>query len=233
MAWGALIVGFLHGFQSITNGLIVSLGFSVTGAGTVIAKSQGIALFAIPFVSVLDNWLGGGAVMLITSLLALGGSSIMTLATFIELSKVFHVIAVFCLSLAGSFAPVIALSLLPKNVRKIGKSYGVLDSLKSIAQISTVFSLGVIRTAAGFQGATVFTSLGMCVVVALAIQTERSFVSMSPDLRVTFNTEKNTEVTFNTEKSTEKRVSFSTETSFSVNSEKSVSVSTETNDRAG
>jgi len=171
LVWGALAVGLLHAFQSVTNGLIVFYGHSAAEAGRICAENQAIALLALPFVGVLADLVGQRPVLAVLASLLLVGGGILGLDS--APSEAAWRTALFICAITGVVAPTLALSLVPANTRAVGASYGVLDSLKSLSQAVAMLLIGALRTAGGFPYALAFLAPGIGAVAALTLLVAR------------------------------------------------------------
>jgi hypothetical protein len=175
ICWGAVAVGVLHAFQSVTNKLLVTIGLSIKEAGQKNAWYQFVALVVLSIAG-----LGGGLfekssrgssklVLLLTSLVAFSSSIVVTVEMGSELPYIVWDMALMVLSIVGVLAPVLALALIPDYATEPAKAYGVLDGLKNVCQFVVVLVIGKVREEGGFFGAMVAVSAGLGILVLLAV----------------------------------------------------------------
>eukprot|EP00930_Biecheleria_cincta_P035559 TRINITY_DN24453_c0_g1_i1.p1 TRINITY_DN24453_c0_g1~~TRINITY_DN24453_c0_g1_i1.p1 ORF type:complete len:517 (+),score=65.92 TRINITY_DN24453_c0_g1_i1:87-1553(+) len=182
ISWGALMVGILHAFQSVTNSFLVWQGISATAAGSVCAANQSAALLFMPCISVLAKFAGLRGLMFFTSLLTLCASIVLSVAGSVASSSACLSIAchgaLLVFALSGVTAPILPLTLIPSNTKMLAKSYGMLDSFKSLCQVACMLVIGIMRRGGDFQCALVFTSAGLGVAtVASALLLSKLFPS--------------------------------------------------------
>ncbi|CAE8596900.1 unnamed protein product, partial [Polarella glacialis] len=72
----------------------------------------------------------------------------------------------------GVLAPVLPLALVPSNSRSLGRDYGFLESLFSVAQIFFIFAIGVLREwdeFDDFHSVLVFVTAGFGISIILVL----------------------------------------------------------------
>mmetsp|Transcript_54297 Transcript_54297/g.151120 ORF Transcript_54297/g.151120 Transcript_54297/m.151120 type:complete len:514 (-) Transcript_54297:17-1558(-) len=156
--WRALLQGLGHAFQSVLNGLLVSYGLSPEAAGVRLATSQAAALLMLPCVAIAADMWGRRCLLVLTSWMALAAGA--ALAWGASMPGLCLDMALFAWSLAEVLAPVLSLSLIPANARSstsahggpstVGCSFGVAECLSSLAQVSFLLLIGILREAGGF-----------------------------------------------------------------------------------
>lgn len=178
ITWGALMVGMLHAFQSVTNSFLVWQGISVTAAGSMCAANQSAALLFMPCISVLAKLAGVHGLMFLTSLLTLCAGIILSAASSTSFSSIVCRAALLVFALAGVTAPTLPLTLLPSNTKTLAKSYGMLDSFKSLCQVACMLVIGIMRRDGDFHCALVFTSAGLGVATVVSALLWKSQASL-------------------------------------------------------
>jgi len=159
--WKALIMGALHSFRTIKNGLVVSLGVSKVQAGSLIGTNQMISLVVLPVIGVLSDIFGRRFLIVFMSWSVATSAVALSMAS--SLPQDSWVGALFVFSLSSVVVPVVALSLVRDNSnRSLGRAFGLLETLFSLAQVIFTVALGALREAGGFAYAMDFIS---CVLV--------------------------------------------------------------------
>ncbi|CAK0841469.1 unnamed protein product [Prorocentrum cordatum] len=81
--------------------------------------------------------------------------------------------ALAAMAVCGVFAPVLALSLVPRVADEPGCAYGALDSLKSLTQAAATLALGELREAGGYSLALACCCGVLAAAAALAVALAR------------------------------------------------------------
>eukprot|EP00928_Gymnodinium_smaydae_P025557 TRINITY_DN20310_c0_g1_i1.p1 TRINITY_DN20310_c0_g1~~TRINITY_DN20310_c0_g1_i1.p1 ORF type:complete len:466 (+),score=41.36 TRINITY_DN20310_c0_g1_i1:37-1434(+) len=167
--WAALTVGFLHSLQSITNGLVVSFGATAVVAGNVVGQCQMIALFALPVAGFLGDFIGRRTLVALTSILAFVACITLAVETVVSLPALAWQGSLMALAVSGVLGPVLSLALIPQNVPKVAMAYGMLDTLKSITQISLMLLFGYMREAQGWTQTAALACVPSAVAAVMAV----------------------------------------------------------------
>merc|ERR550532_491801 len=105
------------------------------------------------------------------------GMTVLTFAMGIALAVATHMpvpdfvweVALLALAIVGVFAPVLSLSMIPEYLQQPSKAYGVLDSMKSLAQAVLVLLIGKLREVGGLELATTFVFECFLVILVFAV----------------------------------------------------------------
>lgn len=153
--WRALVLGTMHAFGTVYNGLLVSYGLTPMAAGSLIGTSECIALCVLPIVGVVSDVIGSRGLIFVFSWLTLVAAVVLAFGQ--ALPDWAWVGATFAIGLSGTVVPVLPLALVPANSeRSLGRSYGVLETVGSAAQVLLILSLGFIKSAGGFPAVMFF-----------------------------------------------------------------------------
>lgn len=148
--WRALILGTLHAFGTVYNGLLMSYcGLSQVAAGTLVGTNESIALCILPMVGIISDVVGRRALMCWLSWLTLG--AVVVLAFAQDLPTTAWSGATFVIAVTGTVMPVLPLALVPANSeRSLGTSYGALESLTGALQVFLTLAIGFIKADSGY-----------------------------------------------------------------------------------
>eukprot|EP00929_Paragymnodinium_shiwhaense_P029026 TRINITY_DN16730_c0_g1_i1.p1 TRINITY_DN16730_c0_g1~~TRINITY_DN16730_c0_g1_i1.p1 ORF type:complete len:534 (+),score=72.01 TRINITY_DN16730_c0_g1_i1:163-1764(+) len=168
--WRALVVGMLHSFESFTNDLLVSRGMTKTGAGSLVGTTVSISIFCLPLVGLLGDFVGRRILIVVTSLTAFLSALTLCCSTsngdgicWLEAA------AIMALSFCGMMAPVLPLALVPCNTKSVGKSFGFLDSLFSLAQVIFLTLMGTLLQVWSYQAVLRFCTSCFAVATVLSV----------------------------------------------------------------
>mmetsp|Transcript_19669 Transcript_19669/g.52964 ORF Transcript_19669/g.52964 Transcript_19669/m.52964 type:complete len:510 (-) Transcript_19669:305-1834(-) len=177
--WRALLIGLGHAFQSVLNGLLVSFGLTEEIAGMRLAAGQAGALALLPLVGLLADLCGRRWLLVIISWLALGAGVALSHGPLLPTFALNA--ALLAWSLAQVSAPVLALSLIPANsprrdsgplggnVALLGRSFGILESLASFAQIAFLMMIGCLQETGGFTSVLKLLCTGLTAAAGLSV----------------------------------------------------------------
>lgn len=168
-------MGALHSFSTIQNGLVTQYGFSGVEAGSLVGACQTIALCTLPVLSVIADCAGRRVLIVVMSCLVTTGVIVLTLGPGVpEWALQGSLLSV---ALASLVIPVVALSLVRQNsLRALGWSFGVLESVFSLAQVCFTIIIGLLRHMdQGSYGAALSFNTGcLCLGVATSLVLARS-----------------------------------------------------------
>eukprot|EP00933_Yihiella_yeosuensis_P074401 TRINITY_DN8331_c0_g1_i1.p1 TRINITY_DN8331_c0_g1~~TRINITY_DN8331_c0_g1_i1.p1 ORF type:complete len:535 (+),score=45.60 TRINITY_DN8331_c0_g1_i1:74-1678(+) len=172
--WRAIVLGILHAFRTVKNGLLCSYGMSKVSAGEVVGANQTLALLFLPLVAMLADFSGRRALLVLTSFMACCATMVLSNVSAMPfLPKTASLVgALFLISLANLLVPALALSLVPGNSqRSLGRSYGMLEAIFGSAQFVFLMGIGYLRELGGFDYAMVLVqaALGVGVLVSIAL----------------------------------------------------------------
>jgi len=166
--WRALVMGTLHSFRTVQNGLVAEYFASPVQAGDVVGWTQTIALCTSPVLVVIADYAGRRVLIVLTSCLAAIGGLIFTLSPTVQ-EPVF-IGALLSVAFASIVIPVVALSLVRRNsFRALGWSFGLLESLFSLAQVVFTVMMGALREAGGYAYAMDFNCTCLCLGAATSV----------------------------------------------------------------
>lgn len=159
--WKALVMGTLHSFRTVQNGLVTEYYDSPVQAGDIVGWTQTIALCTSPVLVLVAGCAGRRALIVRTSWLAAIGGVIFTLAP--DVPKPIFFGALLSVASASIVVPVLALSLVRiSSSRALGWSFGVLESIISFAQVAITLIAGVLREVGGYSYAMEFNCACLC-----------------------------------------------------------------------
>lgn len=150
--WHAIMLGLCKSFQSVTSGLLVSLGMTPSHAGMLNATNQFRALLLLPVVAVISDCIGrrimiGGCSLAITwaSWLLLWGSTLVSPPTV----EAIHA-GLLIYAIVGVASPVILFSIVPFNTKKLAWAFGLVETTFAATEIALNMAIGGLRESVGF-----------------------------------------------------------------------------------
>jgi len=175
--WRALIVSLGHAFQSNLNKLLVMYGLTEEAAGIQVATGQMMGLVLLPVIAVSADVFSRRWLLLITAFFALVAAIGLLFGDALPREALGLVVSVW--SATQVAAPVLVLSLIPASsarrrgsvgqLANVSLSYGVLESVGSLAQVSFILAVGVLREHTGFAGVLHLLCAGMAAATGVSI----------------------------------------------------------------
>jgi hypothetical protein len=168
--WRAIIMGALHSFATIQNGLVASYGLSSEQAGVLVGTCQTIALGSLVVLSIVADLAGRRVLMVAMSCIVAAGGIVLALGPGAPWWAWQG--SLLSVALASLVIPVVALSLVKRNsLRALGYSFGVLESAFSLAQVFFTLVIGFLRKWGNgdYTLAMVFNAFCLCVGAATSL----------------------------------------------------------------
>lgn len=162
--WRAVIMGALHSFATIQNGLVTSYGLSGEEAGELVGSCQTVALSTLVVLSIVADCAGRRVLIVVMSCVVAAGGIVLALGPGVPWWAWQG--SLLSVAVASLVIPVVALSLVKRNsLRALGYSFGVLESVFSLAQVVFTIVIGVLRRwdAGEYRAAMVFNASCLCV----------------------------------------------------------------------
>ena len=170
--WRALTVGSLHAYHSVRIKLVMSLGLPLVDAGSRLAAYDALAIGLVtPMLIVACTFLGVKPMLFAAPLMALVAS--LLLASTFHDGDALHFglresLAVLTMSIAQVSSPIVPNALMPGNTRRLGRAYGVTESIFILVQMGLALLVGASRSAAGYRGALTLISGGLLCALGLS-----------------------------------------------------------------
>lgn len=162
--WRAIIMGALHSFATIQNGLVTSYGLSSEQAGMLVGTCQTIALCSLVVLSIVADFAGRRILIVAMSCIVAVAGIVLALGPGVPWWAWQG--SLLSVALASLVIPVVALSLVKRNsLRTLGYSFGVLESVFSLAQVFFTLVIGFLRKWGNgdYRAAIAFNALCLCV----------------------------------------------------------------------
>jgi len=172
--WRAIIMGALHSFATIQNGLVSSYGLSSEQAGVLVGTCQTIALCSLVVLSVVADCAGRRVLIVVMSCIVAAGGIVLAMGPGVPWWAWQG--SLVSVALASLVIPVVALSLVKRNsLRGLGFSFGVLESVFSLAQVFFTLVIGCLRKWGNgdYRAAMVFNAFCLCVGAATSLVVAR------------------------------------------------------------
>jgi len=175
--WRALIMSLGHAFQSNLSKLLVVYGLTEEEAGIQVATGQMTGLVLLPVIAVSADLLSRRWMLVITAFFAFLAAVGLLFGGVLPRDALD--LAVLVWSATQVAAPVLVLSLVPaSSARRRGRagqhasvslSYGVLESVGSLAQVAFMLAVGVLREHCGFASVLHLLCAGMAAATGVSV----------------------------------------------------------------